>query len=112
MFEEIAARIPTDSLARLYLGALDAPKDKAWIYQEGIACQVRRMAKQYGGVASSKAMRHLEDSLFTTADARKRWVEAQLRFPSIVSPNYRCDLRDLTRAPDSLDLFPTRTAQP
>jgi hypothetical protein len=82
MFEEVAAHIPTDSLARLYVGALDAPAERGGAYQFAIACQYYRMVTQYGPIASPKAIRRMEDSLFTTPAARERWTAAISLRPS------------------------------
>jgi hypothetical protein len=111
MFEQIATRIPTDSLARLYVAALDAPADHAAVYQSAIGCQYFRMNWQYGSVASTKAIRRVADSLFTTPAARERWSAAQRRWPLASGP-VNCDASDLRRSPDSLNRVPRKTVWP
>jgi hypothetical protein len=111
VFDEIAARIPTDSLARLYVAALDAPAERGAIYQNAIRCQYYRMLWHYGRVATPRAIRHMQDSLFTTPAALARWDEAQGRWPT--SPvGYACDASDLPRAPDSLEVPPLKSIWP
>jgi hypothetical protein len=112
MIEEIAARIPTDSLARLYVAALDAPAERAAIYQNAIHCQYYRMLWQYGRVASPRAIRRMQDSLFATPAALARWDEAQGRWPTSPVPGYSCDASDLPRAPDSLQVPPLKSVWP
>jgi hypothetical protein len=114
MFEEIAARIPTDSLARLYVATIDGPAERSTIYVtygNAIACQVMRMIWQFGSVASAKAIRRMEDSLFTTPAARERWSDAQLRLPDFGSSS-QCNTSDRIRGPDSLDVAPRRMIRP
>lgn len=106
MFEQIAASIPKDSLVRLYTGAVSAPPDSGSAYQNGIACQMQRMIKAYGSVAAEKVVVQVEDSLFPPPSGRRRWAEITSRWPSSLGPNFRCDLSDLSRAPDSLDIRP------
>jgi hypothetical protein len=112
MFEELAAHIPTDSLARLYVAALDAPSARAGVYQNAIACQYFRMIWQYGTVAPPKAIRRMEDSLFTTPATSQRWTEAQRRWPDSLARGFPCDASDLRRAPDSLRIAPRKTIGP
>ena len=112
MFEEIAAHIPTDSLARLYVGALDAPPALGPTYAYAIACQYYRMTRQYGAVAPDKAIRRMEDSLFTTPASRERWRAAQRRWPNSLGPNFPCDASDLRQAPESLNAAPRKMIWP
>jgi hypothetical protein len=112
MFEEIAAHIPTDSLARLYVAALDAPAERGGIYQSAIACQYFRMLWQYGRIAPSKAIRRMQDSLFPTPAAIARWNEAQRRWPTSLGPGFPCDASDLPHAPDSLEVPPLKSIWP
>jgi hypothetical protein len=111
MFEEIAARIPTDSLARLYVAAIDAPADRARVFQSAFGCQYFRMIWQYGSIASTKAIRRVEDSLFATPAAREPWRAAQRRWPLASGP-VNCDASDLRRSPDSLEMVLRRTVEP
>lgn len=106
MFEQIAARIPTDSLARLYTGALTVSADSAWVFQHAIVCQMERMVREYGAVASFKAIKSVEDSIFPPPDGRKRWADATARFPGSLGPGFKCDLTGVPFAPDSLNLRP------
>jgi hypothetical protein len=112
MFEEIAAHIPTDSLARLYVGALDAPPAMGRTYSTAIACQIYRLGWQYGSIASGKAMRRVEDSLFTTPAARERWSDAQRRWPTSGPLFPPCDVSDLPRGADSLEIGPRKMIWP
>jgi hypothetical protein len=114
MVEEIAARIPTDSLARLYVATINGPaeRDTTYVtYGNAIACQYWRMIWQFGSVASAKAIRRMEDSLFTMPAARERWSDAQRRLPNSGSGT-PCNTSDLTRGPDSLDVTPRRMVRP
>jgi hypothetical protein len=100
MFEDIAAHIPTDSLARLYVATIDGPSERGTTYVtygDAIACQIMRMIWQFGSVASAKAIRRMEDSLFTTSAARERWSDAQRRLPNS-GPSTPCNTSDLPRA--------------
>ena len=106
MFEQIAASIPKDSLVRLYVGALTAPPERGSLYQDGIQCQMERMIKAYGAVAAAQVVIQVEDSLFPPPGGRRRWAEVTSRWPSSLSANYRCDVSDLTPAPDSLNVRP------
>jgi hypothetical protein len=112
MFEEIAAHIPTDSLARLYVAAIDAPTALGPAYAYAIACQYFRMTWQYGSIAPDKAIRRMEDSLFTTPAVRERWSAAQRRWPTSLGQGFPCDASDLRRAPDSLDFAPRKLIWP
>ena len=111
MFEEIAATISTDSLARLYVAAMDAPVERGPVYQQAIQCQFGRMVRQYGFIAPKKAIKRMEDSLFAVPGSRKRWLQAQDRWPMFGS-GAECDMSDLTRAPDSLNNRPLKTVWP
>ena len=108
-FERIAATIPRDTLVQLYVGALAATPDRAWIYQHALACQTQRMVRAYGFVAASMAVRQVEDSLFPPPKGKRRWADATSRWPSSLGPGYHCDTSDLPLAPDSLDVQPSRT---
>jgi hypothetical protein len=112
VFEEIAARIPTDSLVRLYVAALDAPAERGAIYQSAIACQYFRMLWRYGRVASPIAIRRMQDSLFPTPAALARWNHAQRRWPTSLGPGFPCDASDLPQAPDSLEVPPLKSVWP
>jgi hypothetical protein len=113
MFEEIAAHIPTDSLARLYIAALNAPPaERGGPYPYAIACQYFRNGVQYGSIAPRKAIRRMEDSLFATSEARERWRDAQRRWPISLGAGFPCDASDLRRAPDSLNIGPRKTIWP
>lgn len=111
MFEQLATHVPTDSLAHLYIAALDAPSSRGREYLYAISCQLQRLAWQYG-VAADKAIEHMSDSLFAAPEIRARWIQAQDRWPDSMDADYRCDLSDLTRAPDSLRYYPRRTVAP
>lgn len=114
MFEEIAATIRTDSLARIFTAAMNAPAEKGAMYQTAIACQFMLMIYQYGGVASKWAITRMEDSLFAAPGSRERWIAAQKRWPAVVTgPRYEtCDPRGLPHAPDSLEYYPQKTVWP
>ena len=111
MVEEIAAHIPTDTLARLYVAAVAAPADRAGVYEQAIACQYFRMVWRYGSIASARAIHRMTDSLFTTPAAREQWGAAQGRWPGSASLGYSC-VSDLPRGPDSLDIVPRKTVWP
>ena len=106
MFEQIAASIPKDSLVRLYTGAMTATPERGGLYQDAIACQMERMIRAYGAVAAAQAVRQVEDSLFPPPDGRRRWAAITSRWPSSLGDNYHCDVRDLSPAPDSLNVRP------
>jgi hypothetical protein len=112
MFEVISAHIPTDSLARLYIGALDAPAALGPTCAYAIACQYYRMTRQFGAVAPDKAIRRMEDSLFTTPESRERWRAAQRRWPNSLGPNFPCEASDLRQAPESLNAAPRKMIWP
>ena len=113
MFEQIAATIHTDSLARIMSAAMDAPTSKESIYVEAMMCQQYRMLWQYGAIATIRAMNRMEDSLFSAPGSRERWVETEKRFPMFggLDPA-NCDVSNLPHAPDSLDNQPYRTTRP
>ena len=114
MFEEIAATIRTDSLARIMTAAMDAPAEEGAKYQAALSCQYKLMMHQYGAVASKLAIIRTEDSLFAVPGSRKRWVAAQDRWPMFgtVPGDDTCDTRGLPRAADSLEYYPVKTVWP
>ena len=111
MFEEIAATISTDSLARLYVAAMDDSLEQGAVYQQAVACQFRRMLRQYGAVATKLAIDRMEDSVLTAPELRRRWVHTQERWPMFgtVPGDDKCDLRGVPRRPDSLNNQPLKT---
>lgn len=113
MFEQLAATINTDSLARIMTGAMTAPTSREPIYVEAMMCQQFRTIWQYGAIASKRALNRMEDSLFSVPGSRDRWVETQKRFPTFggLDPA-KCDVSALPHAADSLNNQPYPTAQP
>lgn len=111
MFEQLATHVPTDSLAHLYIAALDAPASRGREYLYAITCQLQKLDWQYG-VAADKAIERMSDSLFATPEIRRRWIQAQARWPDSMDADYRCDLSKVPQAPDSLTYYPRRTAAP
>ena len=107
MFEQIAATISTDSLARLIVAAMDAPIERGPTYQQAIQCQYGRMLRGYGAIASELAINRMEDSLFAVPGSRKRWRQAQDRWP-MFGRTAECDMSDVTQAPDSLNNGPLK----
>jgi hypothetical protein len=101
MFEELAARVPTDSLARLYSIALDAPAAEGRVLLDAVSCQSLRLEWAYGNVAARKAVQRMSDSLFATPELRARWQEARDRWPATSGIHFDC-VRGLTPAADSL----------
>ena len=113
MFEEIAATINTDSLARIMTAAMDAPTSKEPIYVEAMACQEYRMLWRYGAIATKRALNRMEDSLFSAPGSRERWVETQNRFPMVSGLDpAKCDVSNPPHAADSLDNQPYSTIRP
>lgn len=107
MFEQLAATISTDSLARIMTAAMDAPTSKEPVYVEAMLCQQYRMLWQYGAIATKRALNRMEDSLFSAPGARARWVETQNRFPMFggLDPA-KCEVSHLPHAADSLNNQP------
>lgn len=101
MFDELASRVPTDSLARLYTVALDAPAARGRDLLEAVSCQTLRLDWAYGNVAARRAVRRMTDSLFPTPELRQRWDEARDRWPVAGGVSFEC-VRGLAPAPDSL----------
>jgi hypothetical protein len=113
MFEQIAATIQTDTLARIMTGAMDAPAEKQAPYVQALMCQYQLMIWQYGAIAPKLAIQRTEDSLFVVPGTRERWIEAQRRFPTIASfKPAECSVSGLPHAPDSLNYKPYSTASP
>ena len=113
MFEQIAATIQTDTLARIMLGAMAAPAHQEEPYVQALMCQYHRMIWQYGAVAPKLAIRRTEDSLFVVPGTRERWIEAQRRFPEVASFDpARCSVSGIPHAPDSLNYSPRPTVVP
>jgi hypothetical protein len=113
MFEEIAATIRTDSLARIMTGIMDAPAEQEPAYLQALMCEYHRMSWQYGAIAPERAINRTEDSLFAIAGVRKRWLEAQKRFPMFGTFDpQKCDVSGLPHAPDSLNNQPYKTVWP
>ena len=113
MFEQIAATIQTDTLARIMVGAMAAPAEQEAPYVQALMCQYHRMIWQYGAIAPKLAIRRTEDSLFVVPGTRERWNEAQRRVPPVASFDPKqCSVTGLPHAPDSLNYRPHRTASP
>jgi len=113
MFDQIAATIQTDTLARIMTGAMEAPAGQEAPYVQALMCQYHRMIWQYGAVAPKLAISRTEDSLFAAPGTRERWIEAQRRFPSVASFSpAQCSVSGLPHAPDSLNYKPYSTVSP
>lgn len=113
MFEQIAATIQTDTLARIMVGAMEAPAEREAPYVQALMCQYHRMIWQYGAIAPKLAIRRTEDSLFVVPGTRERWIEAQRRFPMFGTFDpAQCSVSGLPHAPDSLNYKPYRTVSP
>ena len=101
MLEQLAARVPTDSLARLYAAALDAPEERGGVLLDAVSCQRLRLDWAYGRAPARIAIARMTDSLFSTPALRERWEDAQGRWPLTGSVDYQC-VRGLAPAADSL----------
>ena len=108
-YEQLVRSVPTDSLAKLYLASIDAPAEDGRRYQHAITCEVSRLVRRYGGAAPGRAVRVLEDSLFPTEEAMRRFNAARARWPSSLGREYRCNMSDIPLAPDSLGWRPYKT---
>ena len=107
-FEALVRSVNTDSLAKLYVGSLDATPEKGVVYQHAIQCQFEELIHRYGRAAPQRAILLLEDSLFTTPADRTRWAAAQDRWPSSLGRDYRCVSPPGSMLPDSLNWHPTK----
>lgn len=107
-FEKLVRSVNTDSLAKLYLGSLDAPSEDGVKYKHAILCQFEELFHRYGRAAPRRAILLLEDSLFTTPAERARWAAAQDRWPIVLGDDYRCAWPPGSMLPDSLNWYPTR----
>lgn len=101
MLDRLAARVPTDSLARLYAVALEAPAKEGRVLLDAVSCQRLRLDWQYGRAPARIAVARMTDSLFPTPALRERWEEAQDRWPIAGGVDFQC-VRGLTPAADSL----------
>lgn len=101
MLERLAARVPTDSLAHLYVVALDAPAEEGSVLLDAVSCQRLRLDWAYGRAPARIAVDRMTDSLFTTPALRARWEDAQGRWPIAGGVDFAC-VRGLVPAPDSL----------
>lgn len=101
MLEQLAARVPTDSLAHLYVVALDAPAEQGGVLLDAVSCQRLRLDWAYGRAPARIAIERMTDSLFTTPELRARWEEAQGRWPLAGGVDFGC-VRGLRPAADSL----------
>jgi hypothetical protein len=101
MLERLAAQVPTDSLARLYVVALDAPAEQGSVLLDAVSCQRLRLDWAYGRAPARIAIERMTDSLFTTPELRARWDEAQGRWPLAGGVDFAC-VRGLRPAADSL----------
>lgn len=99
--ERLAAGVPTDSLARLYTVALDAPADRGADLLDAVSCQRLRLDWAYGRGPARIAIARMTDSLFTTPALRARWEDAQRRWPIAGGVDFSC-VRGLVPAADSL----------
>jgi hypothetical protein len=108
-YEQLVRSVPTDSLAKLYLASIDAPVEEGQRYHHAVACQINIMVRRYGGAAPGRAIRLLEDSLFPTVEAKRRFNAARERWPTSLGREYRCDVGDVPLAPDSLGWWPYKT---
>ncbi|HEX2780739.1 MAG TPA: hypothetical protein VHM30_14655 [Gemmatimonadaceae bacterium] len=101
VIESIAAHIPTDSLARLYTVALDAPEEQSRTIADAVSCQTIRLEWQFGNIAARQAIGRMEDSVLATPALRQRWSEARDRWPAVSGIHFDC-VRGLVPAADSL----------
>lgn len=101
MLERLADRVPTDSLARLYTIALDAPEEQGGALLDAVSCQRLRLDWAYGRGPARIAIARMTDSLFSTPALREQWKEAQGRWPIAGGVDFSC-VRGLVPAPDSL----------
>lgn len=101
MIESLAARVPTDSLARLYAVALDAPEEQGRVLLDAVSCQRLRLDWAYGSAPARVAVARMTDSLFPTPALQERWREARGRWPVAGGVDFQC-VRGLVPAPDSL----------
>ena len=101
MLERLAERVPTDSLAHLYVVALDAPEEQGSVILDAVSCQRLRLDWAYGRAPARIAIERMTDSLFATPALRARWEEAQGRWPMAGGVDFAC-VRGLRPAADSL----------
>jgi hypothetical protein len=101
MLERLAEQVPTDSLARLYVVALDAPEEQGSVIFDAVSCQRLRLDWAYGRAPARIAIERMTDSLFATPELRARWEEAQGRWPMAGGVDFAC-VRGLRPAADSL----------
>jgi hypothetical protein len=105
-FEQLVRQVNTDSLAKLYVGSLDATTAQAPMYQQAVSCQYSILILRYGDAAPRRAIQLMTDSLFPTPAARRRWSTAWERWPSALGSEYPCDKSGIRVAPDSLSWQP------
>jgi hypothetical protein len=102
MFDELASRVPTDSLAKLYAAALNAPEERGRVLLDAVSCQTLRLDWAYGNIPARRAVRRMTDSLFPTPELRQRFADAQDRWPVVAGVSFEC-VRGLVPAADSLN---------
>jgi hypothetical protein len=111
-FEQLVRQVRTDSLAKLYVGSLDAAPEKGRVYLQAVSCQYSILLRRYGDAPTARALQLMTDSLFATPAARRRWLAAQDRWPTSRGDDYRCDLSGIPVAPDSLSWRPYKERAP
>ena len=103
--EQLARTVKTDSLRKLHLAALDAPRSRIDTVWSAIGCEYARQIGQVGGPAARRAQVHLQDSLLAQPGVEDRWRAMNGRLSGYGTLE-GCDFRSPRPVPDSLEYHP------
>ena len=103
--EHLARTVNTDSLRKLHLAALDAPRDRIETVWSAIGCEYAKQIGQVGGPAARRAQVHLQDSLLALPGVEDRWRVMNGRLSGYGTLE-GCEFRSPRPVPDSLEYLP------
>jgi hypothetical protein len=107
----LAASVKTDSMRKLYLAALDAPRGQVDTVWNAIACAWAQPMSEIGTTATRRAITHLQDSLLAVPGVEERWRAMNLRLSGIGSLE-GCKLHFEHQLPDSIEDLPWPNSVP
>lgn len=103
--EQLARTVKMDSLRKLHLAALDAPRDRIETVWSAIGCEYAKQIGQVGGPAARRAQVHLQDSLLALPGVEERWRAMNGRLSGYGTLE-GCDFRSPRHIADSLEYLP------
>jgi hypothetical protein len=108
---QLAARVKTDSLRKLYLTALDAPAGRIDTVWNAISCEYVQQIRSVGGAAAQRAQKHVQDSLLELPGVDDRWRAMNGRL-SGYGTLAGCIFPSTPPVPDSIEFLPRPNVLP